>query len=89
MDHKIWDVIIVGGGPGGYTAALYCGRAALSVLVLEKMAPGGQMGTTDQIDNYPGFPEGINGFDLAMQMQQSAERFGAQTRLEDLSLIHI
>lgn len=84
MDHKIWDVIIVGGGPGGYTAALYCGRAALSVLVLEKMAPGGQMGTTDQIDNYPGFPEGINGFDLAMQMQQSAERFGAQTRLEDV-----
>ena len=84
MEHKIWDVIIVGGGPGGYTAALYCGRAALSVLVLEKMAPGGQMGTTDQIDNYPGFPEGINGFDLAMQMQQSAERFGAQTRLEDV-----
>ena len=72
MEDKIWDVIIVGGGPGGYTAALYCGRAALSVLVLEEMAPGGQMGTTDQIDNYPGFPAGINGFELAMQMQKSA-----------------
>ena len=82
MEDKIWDVIIVGGGPGGYTAALYCGRAALSVLVLEEIAPGGQMGTTDQIDNYPGFPEGINGFELAMQMQRSAERFGAVTRLE-------
>lgn len=89
MEQQIWDVIIVGGGPGGYTAALYCGRAALSVLVLERMAPGGQMGTTDQIDNYPGFPEGINGFDLAMQMQQSAERFGAQTRLEDVTALSL
>ena len=85
MEEKIWDVIIVGGGPGGFAAALYCGRAALSVLVLEEMAPGGQMGTTDQIDNYPGFPEGINGFELAMQMQKSAERFGAVTRMEHVS----
>ena len=82
MENRVWDVIIIGGGPAGYTAALYCGRAALSVLVLEEMAPGGQMGTTDQIDNYPGFPEGINGFELAMQMQKSAERFGAVTKLE-------
>lgn len=89
MEHKIWDVIIVGGGPGGYTAALYCGRAALSVLVLEEIAPGGQMGTTDQIDNYPGFPEGINGFELAMQMQRSAERFGAVTRLERVTSLSL
>ena len=51
MENRVWDVIIIGGGPAGYTAALYCGRAALSVLVLEEMAPGGQMGTTHQIDN--------------------------------------
>lgn len=89
MEDKIWDVIIVGGGPGGYTAALYCGRAALSVLVLEEMAPGGQMGTTDQIDNYPGFPAGINGFELAVQMQKSAERFGAVTRLERVTALSL
>lgn len=80
----MYDVVIIGGGPGGYTAALYCARAALKTLVLEKFAPGGQMGTTDQIDNYPGFPEGINGFELAMQMQQGAERFGAETRLAEV-----
>ena len=60
------DVLILGGGPAGYTAALYCARANLKTTVVEKTAPGGQMGTTDQIDNYPGFPNGVNGFDLAM-----------------------
>lgn len=77
----VYDVIVIGGGPAGYTAALYAARANLSVLVLEKLAPGGQMGTTDQIDNYPGFPNGINGFELAMEMKKGAERFGAQTKL--------
>ena len=66
---QIYDVIVIGGGPGGYTAALYAARANLSTLVLEKLTPGGQMGTTDVIDNYPGFPEGIGGFELAMQMK--------------------
>ena len=77
----VYDVIVIGGGPAGYTAALYAARANLSVLVLEKLSPGGQMGTTDQIDNYPGFPQGINGFELAMEMKKGAERFGAQTKL--------
>lgn len=80
METKV-DVIIVGGGPAGYTAALYAARANLSVLVLEKLSPGGQMGITPQIDNYPGFPEGIDGFTLAMSMKQGAERFGARTKL--------
>lgn len=80
----MYDVVIIGGGPGGYTAALYCARAALKTLVLEKFAPGGQMGTTDQIDNYPGFPEGVNGFELALQMQQGAERFGTETKLAEV-----
>ena len=72
-------MLVVGGGPAGYTAALYGARAGLSVALLEKLAPGGQMGTTDLIDNYPGFPEGINGFELAMKMKAGAERFGAKT----------
>ena len=80
-----YDVIVIGGGPAGYTAALYCARAALSTLVLEAMAPGGQMGTTDQIDNYPGFVDGINGFELAMNMQKQAERFGAESVFAQVS----
>ena len=78
MEH-IYDMIIIGGGPAGYTAALYGARAGLDVVVLEKMAPGGQMALTGQIDNYPGFEEGVDGFTLGMKMQQGAERFGAKT----------
>lgn len=78
MEH-IYDMIIIGGGPAGYTAALYGARAGLDVIILEKMAPGGQMALTGQIDNYPGFEDGIDGFALGMKMQQGAERFGART----------
>ena len=77
--EKRYDVIIIGGGPGGYTAALYTARAGLSTLVIERLAAGGQMTETTQIDNYPGYPEGIDGFSLGMQMQAGAERFGAET----------
>jgi len=77
----MFDIVVIGAGPGGYTAALYAARAGLTVLVLEKMTPGGQMGTTDVIENYPGFPEGVGGFDLAMQMRQGAERFGVKTKM--------
>ena len=75
----IYDMIIIGGGPGGYTAALYAARAGLTVAVVERLSPGGQMALTHQIDNYPGFPEGIDGFELGSRMQQQAERFGAVT----------
>ena len=78
MDN-LHDMIIIGGGPAGYTAALYASRAGLDTLVIEKIAPGGQMGLTDIIDNYPGFDEGIDGFTLGMKMQSGAERFGAKT----------
>lgn len=77
---EAFDMIIIGGGPGGYTAALYAARAGLKAVVLEKLSAGGQMALTHQIDNYPGFMEGIGGFELAAQMQQQAERFGAETR---------
>ncbi|MBQ4641072.1 MAG: thioredoxin-disulfide reductase [Oscillospiraceae bacterium] len=79
MNKKVYDMLIIGGGPGGYTAALYAARAGLSVAVLEKLAPGGQMAETPQIDNYPGFPDGIDGFTLGQQMKESAQRFGAET----------
>ena len=84
MEQTFFDTVILGGGPAGYTAALYAARANFSVLLLEKLAPGGQMATTDVIDNYPGFPEGIHGFDLAVKMKESAERFGVQTKLAEV-----
>lgn len=71
---QVYDMIIIGGGPGGYTAALYAARAGLRTLVLEKLAAGGQMALTHQIDNYPGFTEGIGGYELGLQMQRQAER---------------
>ena len=79
MENRIYDMIIIGGGPGGYTAALYAARAGLDTLVLEKYSAGGQMTQTHKIDNYPGFPDGVDGFTLAQQMQQQAECFGVQT----------
>jgi len=82
--EQIYDMIVIGGGPAGYTAALYAARSGLSVLVLEKLSAGGQMALTEQIDNYPGFEDGIDGFTLGEKMQQSAERFGAVTELAEV-----
>ena len=79
MEEKNYQVIIIGGGPAGYTAALYCARAGLDTLVVEKFSAGGQMTQTEQIDNYPGFDEGIDGFTLGFKMKSGAERFGAKT----------
>lgn len=78
--EKLYDLAVLGGGPAGYTAALYAARAGLSCVVLEKFAAGGQMTETQAIDNYPGFDGGIDGFTLGAQMQVGAERFGAETR---------
>ena len=82
--EKIYDMVIIGGGPGGYTAALYAARAGMKAVVLEKLSPGGQMALSHQIDNYPGFENGIDGFTLAEKMQQGAERFGAETELAEV-----
>ena len=83
-NERIYDVIILGGGPAGYTAAMYAARAGLSALVLEKMGAGGQMILTHQIDNYPGFEAGIDGYTLGDKMKQGAERFGAETVIAEV-----
>lgn len=83
MEH-IYDMLIIGGGPGGYSAALYAARAGMDVLVLEKLSAGGQMALTQDIDNYPGFPQGIDGFTLGENMQMGAERFGAKTEIAEV-----
>ena len=82
-------MVIIGGGPGGYSAALYGARAGLDVVVLERLSAGGQMALTHQVDNYPGFPEGIDGFTLGMQMQEGAERFGAKTEYAEVKSLDL
>ena len=84
MNRPVYDMAIIGGGPGGYTAALYAARAGMSVVVLEKLSAGGQMAQTQQIDNYPGFPDGVDGFELAELMQNQAHRFGAETEYAEV-----
>ena len=88
MAH-VYDMVIIGGGPGGYSAALYAARAGLDVVVLERLSAGGQMALTHQVDNYPGFAEGIDGFTLGLQMQEGAERFGAKTEYAEVKSLDL
>ena len=87
--RNIYDVIIIGGGPAGYTSALYAARAGLSTLIIEKISVGGQMTLTGDIENYPGFADGIDGFTLGMNMQSAAERFGAVTKYGEVSEVNL
>ena len=89
MEKKVYDMIVIGGGPGGYTAALYAARAGLSVAVVEKLSAGGQMMLTHTIDNYPGFTDGVEGFELSMNMQQQAQRFGAETVYAEVTKLEL
>ena len=82
-----YDVVIIGGGPAGLTAAIYTGRASLNTLILEKGLPGGQIAQTEEVENYPGFPEPIPGMELASRMQQQAEKFGAKIEMEEVQAI--
>lgn len=77
-----YEVAIVGAGAAGLTAALYASRARRRTVVFERELVGGQIATTDLVENYPGFPEGIGGLELAQRLQQQAERFGAELRYE-------
>ena len=83
----IYDVVIVGGGPSGMSAAIYASRARLKTLLIEKAGCGGQIAITDHLENYPGFEEGINGFDLAMKMEKQARTFGCEIAYGEVSVI--
>ena len=80
-----YEILIVGGGPAGYTAALYAARAGRKTAVVEKLSPGGQMATTSVIDNYPGFPDGVDGFELGEKMEAQARKYGAETIYADVT----
>lgn len=79
-----FDTIIIGGGPAGFTAAMYAARAGLKTVLLEKFSIGGQMALTSQIDNYPGFPNGVDGFQLGMDMRDGAEKAGVEIRFSEV-----
>ncbi|MHB8706621.1 MAG: thioredoxin-disulfide reductase [Coriobacteriia bacterium] len=79
-DNEIIDIAIIGGGPAGLTAALYAARARAKTVVFESGLPGGQIVTTDHVENYPGFPDGISGTEIGDLMHRQAERFGAEFR---------
>ena len=84
-----YDLVIIGAGPAGLTAGIYAARARMKVLLLEKAAPGGQIIVTDWIENYPGFPEGISGFDLAEKMKKQAEDLGLQIELAEVKSLNL
>lgn len=83
-----FDIAIIGGGPAGYTAAIYAGRAGYTSIVFEKMSPGGQMGITSNIENYPGYPE-IDGFSLTEKMMKQAKKFGAVMKSEQITEVKL
>ena len=83
-ENHVHDMVIVGGGPGGYTSALYAGRAGFDTVVLEKLSAGGQMALTEQIDNYPGFEDGVDGYELGQKMRKQAEKFAAKSEYAEV-----
>ena len=86
MEDTKYDVIIVGAGPGGLTCAMYLARAGLKAVVLERGGPGGQMLTTNLVENYPGFPDNITGTDLADRLVEHAKRWGAEIAYGDVKI---
>jgi thioredoxin reductase (NADPH) len=86
---EYYDTIIIGGGPGGYTAALYCARAGLKTLLVEKLSAGGQMATSSWVENYPGFENGVDGFELGEKMRQGAEKFGAKSVFKEVLSVEL
>src|SRR3712207_1913296 len=87
-DKQVHDVIMIGAGPAALTAAIYTTREDIDTLLFERGVVGGLAAVTDKIDNYPGFPDGVEGLALADALQKQAERFGAQIELGEVSAIH-
>ncbi len=85
MEKTDFDLVIIGGGPAGLTAGIYASRARLNTIMFEKAAKGGQIIITDWVENYPGFPEGISGYDLGQKMTEQAEQFGLKTEFNEVT----
>lgn len=84
MSQSTYDVIIIGGGPAGLTAGIYAGRGNLKTIILEKGLPGGQIAQTEEVENYPGFPEAIPGPELSERMVQQAKKFGVEILMDEV-----
>ena len=89
MKSVDYDLVIIGGGPAGLTAGLYAARARLNAVLIEKVVPGGQVVTTDWVENYPGFPEGISGPDLVQKMTEQAKRFGLDIKANEVAALDL
>ncbi|WP_417444949.1 thioredoxin-disulfide reductase [Joostella sp.] len=91
MSEKIERIkcLIIGSGPAGYTAAIYAARADMKPVIYTGLEPGGQLTTTTEVDNFPGYPEGIDGPSMMMQLQQQAERFGTEVRIGMITSIEL
>ncbi len=89
MAEPRWDIVVVGGGPAGLTAGLYAARDAMKTLLVERMVSGGQVATTEWVENYPGFPDGISGLELSQRMEDQAKRFGLEVLQADVQALRV
>jgi thioredoxin reductase (NADPH) len=89
MQNIDYDLVIIGGGPAGLTAGLYAARARLNTLLIDKLALGGQILVTDWIENYPGFPEGLSGYELAQKLTEQARRFELQIETREVIAVEL
>jgi len=89
MQNVDYDLVIIGGGPAGLTAGMYASRSRLNVILIERMATGGQTVVTDWIENYPGFPEGLSGADLSMKMSEQAQKFGLTIEYDEVQSLDL